>query len=62
MKKEAVITRPIASIETARVGYHVTGTGLVIGFGDFKSRITKETIKASKKQNTKVIFSGDLRK
>lgn len=34
MKKEAVKTRPIASINTARVGYSDSGTGLVTGFAD----------------------------
>lgn len=32
MKKEAVTTRPIASMKTARVGYHASGTGLEIDF------------------------------
>lgn len=34
MKNEAVTTRPIASMNTARVGYHASGTGLEIGFAD----------------------------
>lgn len=29
-KKEAETIRPMASMKIARVGYHVTGTGLVI--------------------------------
>lgn len=45
MKKEAVTMRPIASINTERVGYHTSGTGLVIGFGAFK---------AEKEENHKV--------
>lgn len=36
MKKEAVKTRPIASMKTDRVGYHETGTGLVMGFAAFQ--------------------------
>lgn len=35
MKKEAVMTRPIASMKTARVGYHSSGTGLDMGFTDW---------------------------
>jgi hypothetical protein len=38
MKKEAVTTRPIASMNTDRVGYHASGTGLVIGFGASKNK------------------------
>lgn len=34
MKKDAVMTRPMASMKTARVGYHASGTGLEIGFTD----------------------------
>lgn len=30
MKKEAETISPMASMKIARVGYHVTGTGLVI--------------------------------
>ena len=30
MKKEAVTIRPMANMKIARVGYHATGTGLVI--------------------------------
>lgn len=33
MKKEAVTVRPIASMNTDKVGYHASGTGLGIGFG-----------------------------
>lgn len=33
IKKEAVMTRPTDNIRTARVGYHASGTGLVMGFG-----------------------------
>lgn len=33
MKKEAVKRRPTESITTDRVGYHASGTGLVMGFG-----------------------------
>lgn len=44
MKNEAVTTRPIASINTARVGYHASGTGLEIGFADwaFHKKIPKK--------------------
>lgn len=41
MKKEAVKMRPMASITTARVGYHVTATGLAIGFGALRTQKTK---------------------
>lgn len=45
MKKEAVKTRPMARVKTESVGYHESGTGLVIGFGAFninqKHRIRK---------------------
>lgn len=34
MKKEAVMTRPMASISTANEGYQTTGTGLDMGFAD----------------------------
>lgn len=34
MKKEAVMTRPTASMSTANDGYQSTGTGLDIGFAD----------------------------
>lgn len=34
MKKEAVKTRPTASMKTARVGYHASGTGLDIAFAE----------------------------
>lgn len=37
MKKEAVKRRPRESMTTARVGYHASGTGLVMGFGAWKS-------------------------
>jgi len=36
MKKEAVKTRPMARVKTESVGYHESGTGLVIGFGAFQ--------------------------
>lgn len=36
MKKDAVMTSPKASMNTARVGYHASSTGLVIGFGAWK--------------------------
>jgi len=54
MKKEAVTIRPMASMKTARVGYHATGTGLDIAaaFEPFNSiRKKKEKIK---KQNNYV--------
>lgn len=38
MKKEAVTTRPIASMKTDRVGYHASGTGLAIAFGAFGNK------------------------
>lgn len=37
MKKEAVKTRPMARVKTESVGYHASGTGLVIGFGAFNT-------------------------
>jgi len=49
MKKEAVTIRPIASINTARVGYHVMGTGLEMCFAD--STLTKKFPKKTKKVN-----------
>lgn len=49
MKKEAVKTRPMARVKTESVGYHESGTGLVIGFGAFninqKHRIRKLKLK-----------------
>lgn len=36
MKNEAVTTRPIATMNTANVGYQASGTGLVIDFGAYK--------------------------
>jgi hypothetical protein len=62
MKKEAVTTRPIASMNTDRVGYHASGTGLVIGFGasknkkqtemDLRNRKLKKTLSATNKKDT----------
>lgn len=46
MKKEAVKTRPMARVKTESVGYHESGTGLVIGFGAFNIK--------SKTQNQKI--------
>lgn len=49
MKNEAVTTRPIASMNTARVGYHASGTGLEIGFADWafhKKNSKKNTTKS----------------
>jgi hypothetical protein len=51
MKKEAETIRPMASMKIARVGYHVTGTGLVIAaaFEPFNS-ISKKKKKRKKKK------------
>lgn len=45
MKNEAVTRRPIDSMNTDRVGYHASGTGLVMGFGAFKTRTSSDTQK-----------------
>lgn len=64
MKNEAVTTRPIASMNTARVGYHASGTGLEIGFADWafhkknskkKKKYNKITSKFSKKKSPKTV-------
>lgn len=56
MKKEAVTTRPMASIMTDRVGYHASGTGLVIAFGAFtpKNKIKNQKSKIEKRKTEKL--------
>lgn len=46
MKKIAVMMRPIARVNTDRVGYIATGIGLVIGLAAFSP---------AKKKNTKLL-------
>ena len=54
MKNEAVKTRPMASVNTERVGYHESGTGLVIGFGAFQTPDkTQNQRKWKHRRNTK---------
>lgn len=44
---------PIASMTTDRVGYHASGTGLVIGFGAFKKEKKKKKMKLKDRENGK---------
>lgn len=58
MKKEAVKTRPMARVKTESVGYHESGTGLVIGFGAFninqKHRIRKLKLQLRRQKQNKI--------
>lgn len=62
MKNEAETIRPMASMKIARVGYHVTGTGLVIAaaFEPFNSISKKK--KQKKKRNYVNQFNSRLLK
>jgi len=43
MKKIAVMTRPIARVNTDKVGYSATGIGLAIGFAAFSPGTSTNT-------------------
>jgi hypothetical protein len=61
MKKEAVTIRPMASMKTARVGYHATGTGLDIAaaFEPFISiRKEKRKNQEAEQQRKSIQFSA----
>lgn len=51
MKKEAVTTRPTASMKTAKVGYHASGTGLAIGLGACSESESQNTKKGKSEIN-----------
>jgi len=59
MKNEAETIRPMASMKIARVGYHVTGTGLVIAaaFEPFNSISKKKKTEEEKELCKSIQFS-----
>lgn len=62
MKNEAVIMSPTAIMETARVGYHASETGLVTGFGACRSMIREITkCEMAKTLKSNGIAAGEIR-